>query len=167
MTQSSPLRVTIYVPLDTAARSVGADDVAAALGEHLGDAATIVRNGSRGLLWLEPLVEVATPEGRIAYGPVRPSDVPGLIAAGLAIGAGTGHPLYLGKTEEIEWLSSQDRVTFARVGVVNPVDPADYVAHGGLAGLKRALTLTPQQVVDEVKASGLRGRGGAGFPAGI
>jgi formate dehydrogenase iron-sulfur subunit len=165
--------VTIYVPLDTAARSVGADDVAAALGEHLGDAATIVRNGSRGLLWLEPLVEVATPEGRVAFGPVRPADVPGLIAPLLAarpagaIGAGSGHRLCLGKTEEIEWLSSQDRVTFARVGVIDPGDPADYVAHGGLAGLRRALTLTPQQVVDEVKASGLRGRGGAGFPAGI
>jgi formate dehydrogenase iron-sulfur subunit len=158
--------VRIYVPGDTSARSIGADDVAAQLREHLGDSAAVVRNGSRGLLFLEPLIEVEADGGRVAYGPVRPADVPGLVAAGLVEGA-PDHPLYLGATDELEWLRGQDRLTFARVGVVDPADPVDYVAHGGMVALRRALTLTPQRVIDEVKASGLRGRGGAGFPAGI
>jgi len=170
-------QVTIYVPGDTSARSVGADDVAAQLREHLGDRARVIRTGSRGMLWLEPLIEVAAPDGRVGWGPVKPRHVRELIACGLAGSdlagsdptaiAASDHPLYLGLIDNIQWLSSQRRVTFARVGVVDPADPADYVAHGGLAGLRRALTLPPEQVVEEVATSGLRGRGGAGFPAGI
>ena len=125
---------TIYVPRDSAARSVGADDVAAALATALPDA-RIVRNGSRGMLWLEPLVEVATPAGRVAYGPVTADDVPALAAA---LPDGGAHPLRLGVTDELPWLASQTRLTFARVGVVDPLDPDDFVAHGGLAGLHSA-----------------------------
>jgi formate dehydrogenase iron-sulfur subunit len=163
MTDQGP--VTIYVPRDSAACSVGADDVAVELIELLGDRVRLVRNGSRGMLWLEPMIEVETPEGRVAYGPVRPRDVLGLLDSGLLQGG--DHALRLGRTEQIEWLSSQQRVTFARVGVVDPLSTDDYVAHGGLAGLRRALELSPEQVVEEVVTSGLRGRGGAGFPAGI
>jgi formate dehydrogenase iron-sulfur subunit len=163
MTDQGP--VTIYVPRDSAACSVGADDVAVELIELLGDLVRLVRNGSRGMLWLEPMIEVETPEGRVAYGPVRPRDVLGLLDSGLLQGG--DHALRLGRTEQIEWLSSQQRVTFARVGVVDPLSTDDYVAHGGLAGLRRALELSPEQVVEEVVTSGLRGRGGAGFPAGI
>ena len=158
----------VLVPGDSAARSVGADDVAALLvasAATRGDVVELVRNGSRGLLWLEPMVEVVTAEGRIAYGPVTTSDVEGLLDAGLL--AGGDHPLCLGRTDDISWLARQQRVTFARVGVVDPLDPADYERHGGLVGLRRALALTRDEVVSEVLASGLRGRGGAGFPAGI
>jgi formate dehydrogenase iron-sulfur subunit len=158
----------VYVPGDAAARSVGADEVATRLVDaavEAGAEVQIVRNGSRGLLWLEPLVEVATASGRIAYGPVKPDDVPELVAAGLLGGA--DHPLSLGPTDAIPWLARQDRVTFARVGVVDPRSPDDYEATGGLSGLHRALELTPTEVIAAVTESGLRGRGGAGFPTGI
>ena len=125
----------IFVPGDTAARSVGADEVAALLAE-LPDA-EVVRNGSRGLLWLEPLVEVETPLGRIAYGPVSPADVESLVAADLAQGG--AHPLRLGGIEHHPWFGAQDRVTFARVGVVDPLSVDDYERLGGLSGLRNAL----------------------------
>ncbi|MFF0188168.1 formate dehydrogenase beta subunit [Streptomyces sp. NPDC005244] len=159
---------TVYVPRDSAARSVGADDVADALQQAAsrGDfALDVVRNGSRGMLWLEPLVEVMTPRGRVGYGPVAPSDVEDLLAAGLLDGA--DHPLCRGVVDELPWLACQNRVTFARVGVTDPLSPEDYVAHGGIAGLRAALERPPADVVAGVTASGLRGRGGAGFPAGI
>jgi formate dehydrogenase iron-sulfur subunit len=161
--------VTIYVPRDSAARSVGADAVAERLAARLGDRARIVRNGSRGMLWLEPLVEVDTEAGRVAYGPVLAEDVDGLVdglgEAGLL--AGGSHELRLGPTDELDWMRGQQRITFVRVGVVDPLSFEDYQAHGGLKGLRRALELSPEQVVEEVTASGLRGRGGAGFPAGV
>ncbi len=160
--------VVVYVPRDTAARAVGADAVAARIVEDTRAAGVdvrIVRNGSRGALWLEPLVEVATEAGRVAYGPVAPHDVPGLLAAGFLEGG--DHPLGLGPTEAVPWLARQDRVTFARVGVVDPRSADDYEAAGGLAGLRRALAMAPAEVIGAVTESGLRGRGGAGFPAGI
>ncbi|MBC6463289.1 formate dehydrogenase beta subunit [Actinomadura sp. HBU206391] len=157
--------VTVYVPRDSAARSVGSDEVATAIRGSADRPIRVVRNGSRGMLWLEPLVEVVTDEGRIGYGPVRPEDVEGLLAAGLLDGG--DHELRLGVVDELRWLRDQDRVTFARVGVTDPLSVDDYVAHGGLAGLRRALERSPAEVVEEVTASGLRGRGGAGFPAGI
>jgi formate dehydrogenase iron-sulfur subunit len=160
--------VTVYVPRDSAARSVGADEVADALRRAAPDGGPdicVVRNGSRGMLWLEPLVEVATPDGRVGYGPVAPDDVADLLAAGLLDGA--DHPLRLGVVDELPWLARQTRVTFARVGVTDPLSTRDYLHHGGLAGLRAALALAPADVVAEVTRSGLRGRGGAGFPAGI
>ena len=154
--------MTVYVPRDSAARSVGADAVADALSAAGAD---VVRNGSRGLLWLEPLVEVATAAGRVGYGPVSAADVPGLLDAGLLDGG--PHPLRVGVVDDIPWLARQNRVTFARMGVTDPLSPDDYLAHGGLSGLRRALSMAPAEVVEEVAESGLRGRGGAGFPAGI
>ena len=154
----------LFIPGDSAAISVGADEVAAAFAELLPDI-EIVRNGSRGALWLETLVEVESPTGRIAYGPVGPEDVLSLIAADFLQGG--AHPLSLGKSDEIAWLASQDRVTFARVGIIDPLSLDDYRAHGGLIGLHKALMLEKDSIIDEVAESGLRGRGGAGFPAGI
>lgn len=155
--------VTVYVPADVAARAAGADAVAAAFASR--DGVRVVRNGSRGMLWLEPLVEVATPEGRVAYGNVLASDVDSLMAAGVLHGG--EHPLRLGPTDALPWMQGQSRVTFGRIGVVDPRDADDYVAHGGLAGLRRALSMSPAEVVTEVTDSGLRGRGGAAFPTGI
>lgn len=156
----------VYVPGDSAARSIGADEVATLIAAHAAKAGVDIelrRNGSRGALWLETLVEVDNGTGRYAYGPVNPGDVDSLFAHDfLNLGP---HPLALGKSDEIEWLATQDRVTFARVGIIEPLSLSQYEEHGGLAGLRTALT--HQDVVGEVLASGLRGRGGAGFPAGI
>ncbi|KNY13903.1 formate dehydrogenase [Shinella sp. SUS2] len=162
------MTVRIYVPRDAAALALGADRVAQAFSREAEARKldiTIVRNGSRGMHWLEPLVEVETAEGRIAYGPVKPADVPSLLDAGLL--DGKAHPLCLGGTEEIPFLKNQTRLTFARCGVIDPVSLEDYRAHGGLRGLEKAIAMAPADVVKEVTDSGLRGRGGAGFPTGI
>ncbi|QEX14879.1 formate dehydrogenase subunit beta [Hypericibacter terrae] len=158
----------LFVPIDSTALSLDAEEVAEALALALkrqGAKAEIVRNGSRGLFWLEPLIEVETPAGRVGYGPVTPDDVPGLLAAGLLEGG--EHKLRLGLVEEIPWLKRQQRLTFARCGIIDPLSLEDYEAHGGYRGLAKALTLEPAAIVDTVTASGLRGRGGAGFPTGI
>ncbi len=158
--------IKVYVPRDSAARSVGADDVAAALAPYAEQVGVeIVRNGSRGLFWLEPLVEVETAAGRIAYGPVSGDDVASLIAA--RFHKGGDHPLRLGNIEEHPYLKNQERLTFARCGITDPLSVADYLAHGGFEGLKKSLGLSGAAIVAEVTESGLRGRGGAGFPTGI
>ena len=153
----------IFVPQDAAARALGADLVAAAIASAAGLRGIdveIIRNGTRGMIWLEPLVEIETAAGREAFGPMGVEDVPALFE-------GAPHPKALGLTEEIPFLKSQTRLTFARVGVVDPLSLADYRAHGGIVGLERARTMSRDARLDEVSASGLRGRGGAGFPAGI
>jgi formate dehydrogenase iron-sulfur subunit len=160
--------ITVYVPRDSGAVSLGADAVARALAvEAIRRDANIklVRNGSRGMFWLEPLVEVATPEGRIAYGPVAPQDVASLFESDFLHGG--EHRLRLGLTEEIPYFKKQERLTFARVGIVDPISVEDYVAHGGYRGLDNALKMDPAAIVQAVTDSGLRGRGGAGFPTGI
>jgi formate dehydrogenase iron-sulfur subunit len=160
--------VTVYVPRDSAALAVGAQPVARAIeaeAARRGAAVRLVRNGSRGLFWLEPLVEVATPAGRIAYGPVAPGDVAALFDAGFLHGG--AHALSQGPTEDIPYLKRQERLCFARMGLTDPLSLDDYAAHEGWAGLKRALAMAPADVVQQVLDSGLRGRGGAAFPAGI
>ncbi|MCX8508672.1 MAG: NADH-quinone oxidoreductase subunit NuoF [Rhodobacteraceae bacterium] len=155
----------IYVPRDAAAKALGADEVAATIAAEAGKRGmevTIVRNGSRGMVWLEPLVEVETEKGRMAFGPVEAADVAGLFDAGFG-----AHRLALGMTEEIPFFKAQTRLTFQRCGVIDPLSLGDYEAHGGLVGLRRALAMTAQQIVTEGTESGLRGRGGAGFPTGI
>jgi len=151
----------IFVPRDAAALAVGADEVATALAGH----ADVVRTGSRGLFWLEPMIEVETPEGRMGYGPVEATDVPGLLADGLL--TGSAQRLRLGIPEQIPFLARQTRLTFSRCGIVDPLSLDDYRAHGGMAGLEKARAIGPVATVETVLASGLRGRGGAGFPTGI
>ncbi|MBX9605156.1 MAG: formate dehydrogenase [Gammaproteobacteria bacterium] len=160
--------VKVFVPADALALAVGAERVADAVraeAARRGLDVQLIRNGSRGLYWLEPLVEVEVGDRRLAYGPVQARDVASLFDAGLLTGG--AHPRALGPTEDIEYLRSQERLTFARVGVIDPLSVADFVAHDGFAGLKRALDLDPAAIVKEVTDSGLRGRGGAAFPTGI
>lgn len=125
----------------------------------------LVRNGSRGMFWLEPMVEVETGAGRVAYGPVTPGDVPALFDAGFTTGG--GHPLSLGPTGEIAFLKKQQRLTFARAGITDPISLDDYIAHDGYRGLRNALEMAGADIVQTVTDSGLRGRGGAAFPTGI
>jgi formate dehydrogenase iron-sulfur subunit len=158
----------VYVPRDSAALSVGADHVAAAITREAaqrGARIELVRNGSRGMLWLETLVEVETPNGRVAYGPVNPEDVVSLFDADFLSGA--THALSHGLTEKIPYLAKQERLTFARVGITDPLSLSDYLAYDGYKGLKNTLAMVPADVVQQVTDSGLRGRGGAAFPTGI
>ena len=162
------MSVRLYVPGDAAAVAVGADEVAVALAaeaRRLGRDALIVRNGSRGAFGLEPLVEVETAEGRIGYGPIEPDEVAGLVAASLF--AGGAHPKRVGRPEALPFFARQTRLTFARCGITDPQSMADYRAHGGGQGLERALAQGAAGTIEVITRAGLRGRGGAGFPAGI
>lgn len=158
----------IFVPRDAGAVSVGAERVLRSI-EHearnRGLDVEIVRNGSRGLYWLEPLVEIESGGQRIAYGPVHPEDVPGLFEAGWLQGG--AHALCHGPSEDIPYLKRQARLTFARMGVTDPLSLEDYRAHGGFKGLERAFDMKAEDIVDAIDTGGLRGRGGAGFPTGI
>ena len=158
----------VFVPADSSALSVGADAVAGAIldeARRRGVDATIVRTGSRGLFWLEPLIEVETAAGRIGYGPVAPDEVARLFEAGFLTGG--LHPKALGRVEDIPYLARQQRLIFARCGLTDPLSIDDYRRHGGLRGLEYALRLGPKATIEEILASGLRGRGGAGFPTGV
>lgn len=158
----------IFLPCDSTAVSIGADEVAAELGAAAGREGfdlELVRTGSRGLYWLEPLLEIERDGCRIGYGPVTASDVPRLMSS---LRSGNEQdPLCVGDVDSLLESQGQQRVTFGRCGVIAPADWDAYVTHGGIAGLRRALELDPQAIVDAVKDSALRGRGGAGFPTGI
>ena len=165
---SSAAATTVYVPCDSSALSLGAEAVALAIAAEAARRMVnleLIRNGSRGLYWLEPMVEVATPRGRVAYGPVSSADVPSLFDGDFL--AGGAHPLALGLTGEIALLKRQQRLTFARVGITDPVSLDDYLAGGGYRGLDRALAMSGAEIVEEIATANLRGRGGAAFPAGI
>ncbi|MRX50799.1 formate dehydrogenase [Paracoccus sp. S-4012] len=156
--------MTVWVPGDAFARAVGADAVAEAVRREAaarGVDVRVIRNGSRGMVWLEPLVEIEADGRRTGFGPITPAEVPALLDAPVT------HPKAIGPVEEHPWFASQTRLTFARVGLTDPLDLAAYEAHGGLKGWRKAQSMSPAEVVAEVTESGLRGRGGAGFPTGI
>lgn len=156
--------INVYIPRDTASLSMGADDVAAAIAA-LPEEINIIRNGTWGMTFLEPLVEVETDRGRVAYGPVTVADVSGLYDAGFL--KGSDHELCHGLTTEIDYLKNQDRLTFERCGLIDPLSLSQYKNNGGYSGLEKALKLSSKEIVEEVTTSGLRGRGGAAFPTGI
>ncbi|MEP4473626.1 MAG: NADH-quinone oxidoreductase subunit NuoF [Lentilitoribacter sp.] len=155
----------IFISQDSAAVALGTDDVASAIAEK-NQNVQIVRTGSRGMIWLEPMVEVETEQGRMAYGPVSTDDLAALIDAGMLDGK-QDHALSLGLTEEIPFFKKQTRLVFQRCGITDPLSVEDYKANDGLKGLQNALAKTPSEVVSQITESGLRGRGGAGFPTGI
>lgn len=158
----------VYVPKDATACALGADAVADAIRQQAasrGMEVDVVRNGSRGAFWLEPLLEVERAGERLAFAAVSAGDVEGLFEAGFP--AGADHALALGPVDGIDWLASQQRLTFARAGLGDPLSLDNYRALSGFRGLQRALGMPAQAIVDEVKESGLRGRGGAAFPTGI
>jgi formate dehydrogenase iron-sulfur subunit len=160
--------VKVYVPRDSSALSMGADRTAKAIQAEAakrGVKVELIRNGSRGMFWLEPMIEVATNQGRVAYAPVQPEDVASLFDADFLNGG--AHALNLGLTEEIPYFKKQQRLTFARIGITDPVSLEDYIAHDGYKGLQNALKMSGAEIVKEVTDSGLRGRGGAAFPTGI
>ncbi len=162
------MNTTIYIPREATALALGAEAVARAMVAEATRArreVRIVRNGSRGAFWLEPLLEVQTARGRVAYGPVRAGDVASLMDAGFL--EGKSHPLCLGPVESIPYLHQQERLTTARLGVIDPLSLDDFQAHGGYAGLRAAVAMAPAAIVQAVTDSGLRGRGGAAFPTGI
>ena len=151
----------IYIPGDSAARSVGSDLVAVAIAAEAAKRnldVNIVRNGTRGALWLEPLVEIEKDGKRIGYGNVTADDAAAVL---------DGSYPSIGDVDSFEWLTKQDRVTYKRVGIIDPLSISDYEANGGFKGLTRAQNMSGAEIVAEVTESGLRGRGGAGFPAGI
>lgn len=167
------MTLRVFVPRDMAAVSVGADEVAAkiaAAAKKAGADVEIVRNGSRGMLWLEPLVEIERDGARHGFGPIGPDDVESLVKAGILEGkpaSNIEHERSIGVVEDHPYLKKQTRLTFARCGITDPVSLEDYRGHDGYKGLERALKLKPIEIVEEVTKSGLRGRGGAGFPTGI
>ena len=162
------MSIKIFVPIDSTALSLGANEVAEAISKEAQAKKLdiqIIRNSSRGLFWLETLVELETPQGRIGFGPINPSDVKSLFDADFINGG--KHPLALGVVADIDWLKKQERLTFARMGITEPTNIDQYTAYDGFQGLKNALNLKPEAIVETVTASGLRGRGGAAFPTGI
>jgi formate dehydrogenase iron-sulfur subunit len=155
--------------MDTTAVALGANDVADAIeaeADKAGISLDLVRSGSRGAFWLEPLVEVRNAGGkRRLYGPIQPEDVPALFESGFP--GHCTHEFGLGGVADITWFARQQRLTFVRAGRTDPLSIEDYEALEGFDGLRLALDMEPQAIVDQVKESGLRGRGGAAFPTGI
>ena len=158
----------IFISRDSGALCVGAEEVVHGFRkafEKRGLNIEIVRTGSRGIYWLEPLVEVSIDKGRVGYGPIKVSDIDELLDAGML--DGKPHSLGIGVVDDYPWLESQTRLTFKNCGIIDPRSLEDYKAHGGYKGLEKALAVGPKATVEEVVTSGLRGRGGAGFPTGI
>jgi len=142
------MSIKVFVPRDSAAISVGADFVANKLANL--DDIELIRNGSRGLFWLEPMVEVDSDQGRIAYGPVSAGDLESLLAAGMLEGK-QDHDLCLGQVDDIPYLAKQQRLTFERAGIIDPTSLEDYQAHNGYLGAYAGAVVRPSRLVSNGK----------------
>lgn len=138
---------------DALAKACGADEIAE---EFARRGHEVQRVSSWGMQWLEPLVEI---DG-IGWGPVSIDRIDDILS-------GDANGLLLGRIAEHPFIAGQQRLTFARAGHTKPLSFDDYRDTGGWGGLRRAQNMLPEDVISEVKGSGLRGRGGAGFPTGI
>ena len=157
------MSIRVYIPFETVANALGANELASEILHFANDNkldVSIIRNGSRGMSWAEPLVEVETLDGRVGYINTVPDDIKNILG-------GNRTDKFIGLVENHPYLKNQDRLIFERCGIINPLNLEDFEGNSGLLGLKKAINLKPQGIIDEVKASGLRGRGGGGFPTGI
>jgi len=162
------MSIKIYSPRETTASSLGAELLVKAIAteaQYRNLDIQIVRNGSRGACWLEPLVEVETAAGRVGYGPVTLEEIPELFDADFLNG-GT-HAKSLGDVNALPWFANQERLTFARCGIIDATSVEEYASLSGFVGLKNALAKDTDGIIQEVTDSGLRGRGGAAFPTAI
>ena len=158
------MTATLYISVDTSSRSLGSLAVAQALEETFPQL-TVVRTGSRGCFWLEPMVEIAVDSQRHAFGPISAdADLSSILFNGAP---NTEHSAYLGLTNELDFFYLQNRINFNRCGLYDPLDFQSWQELGGAVGLQKAIACSSQEIIDQVKLSGLRGRGGAGFPTGI
>ncbi|MEQ1756288.1 MAG: NADH-ubiquinone oxidoreductase-F iron-sulfur binding region domain-containing protein [Micropepsaceae bacterium] len=154
----------VFASADSSAVAVGIDSVLTRLidvARAQSGTLEIVRTGSRGLHWLEPLVEIERDGKRIAYGPLSLADVDARLLTG------SDHPKVIGPLDEHVWFRKQKRLTFARCGLTDPLSLEQYRSLAGWTGLARARLIGREATIDAIMRSGLRGRGGAGFPAGI
>lgn len=160
------MNIPLYVARETSALSVGAEDVLNKIldvGASRGLAFDVIRTGGRGLLWAEPLIEIG--DERVLYGPLELVDIEGLFDAGFETGG--AHAKRLGTPGECDYFKGQTRAVFERAGLAGATDFAAFKSLGGLKGWARASQMTPDEILNELEASQLRGRGGAGFPAAI
>ncbi|MBX9659494.1 MAG: SLBB domain-containing protein [Nitrospiraceae bacterium] len=144
-------RIRLYLSKDTSSCAAGAERLAEAWRSRFD--VELVRTSSRGAFFLEPMVERDSPDGRLAWCQVAPADLPRILAGNGGVPVST-----------IPFLAKQARHTFASFGVTEPLSTAAYQAHGGLAGLRAAQQMSPAAIIQEIKTSRLRGRGGAAFP---
>jgi hypothetical protein len=134
------MKAKVFIPRDSTALAAGADATAQAIAAQARARKLnidIVRTGSRGLFWLEPMVEVETAKGRIGYGPIGADDATTLFDSGFLTGG--AHAKALGLVEEIPFLKQQQRLVFARCGMIDPLSLEDYRRHGGLSALSARL----------------------------
>jgi formate dehydrogenase iron-sulfur subunit len=143
--------IRCYLANDTSSRAAGAERLADAWRER--PEIQLIRTSSRGAFFLEPMVERDTPNGREAWFDVSPNDLPSIVG-----GVG-GTPV-----AEIPFLQQQTRFTFANFGITEPLALDEYQTRGGLKGLEAAQSLSPEAIVEQLRVSRLRGRGGAAFP---
>jgi NADH:ubiquinone oxidoreductase subunit F (NADH-binding)/(2Fe-2S) ferredoxin len=168
----------------TSGQAAGADAVLDAFRSSVEDTgvnANVSMVSAMGLMYLEPQVDILMPNGsRVFYGNVEPEEAKAIVeqhvqngeplvdrafAYSGGDGSGVGN---LPELNSLPMVALQQRIATRNFGDTDPHDLLQYVANGGYEALNRALTeMTPVQIVDEIKAAGLRGRGGAAFPAGV